>query len=528
MERRVNKLLKEMIERKNQLLNENIKVFKSKPTQGKEGFGYWLYMSSDSPIGSDYKKETIDMSRVLGLSKDNAAKFFKDRGFVPPQNTNTKGRKAGINPEDGQFGWGYFITKAMESSPGYVEGKLNNLKELVRDYNTKKSLDDDLATGELTIKQVNQIQNLTSAIEKTLDKEMNPETRAKLDKYLDELSNAIEQDEVFDFLTEKYEKANDFRKANKSAGHDYTISNSMIILAADPNALIAAQRDFWEGRNYRVKAGNEYGIHISYPDTTDTKGTAKKASNKVGVWDKFSKEQGLAPGTSRTDYFKQNPQKGPVALAHYGIEKSAVRTNFGRFQWGAVYTDTMVEPIPGKIAEPMSDLIGTPEDDGNSFNIPQKELDSASHKKKLNILFKALAISAESSQVNTSGLKMGGNINDFNSLLNRFSFDVGKQGLLKTMGIKSNDVNPEVEEMLNGYSEAVSNLVKRHYGLPSEESKYNVARQGVDKEEMEKVWGEVIRIAHGIIGSIDSNMQSEDDETLNEVRNLIRNVLRGE
>jgi len=520
-----------MTEDKGQILNENIKIFKSSPViHKKDGTGYWLYMSSENPAGDSFKSEVLDMSKNLGLS-DNV-KFFKEKGFVPPQHTNTGGLKAGISPESGQWGYGYFITKAKENSPGYVEGKLENLKELVRDYNNKKSLEDDVATGKLTLKQVGQIQNLTSAIENSMDKEMNPETKAKLEQYLDELSDSIEQDEVFDFLTKKYEEASKFKRANDSIGHKYSITNSMIILAADPDAVIAGQRNFWEGRGYQIKKNKDHGISIWTPKGGKNIQTAKGILSKPGAWDEFKKEKGIGANVSFKDYMKSNRKSNPVDVAHSAIEKKAVRTQFGRDEmyWGRVYTNTMVEPVSGANIVPMEDLIGT--DVGDVFHIPQKELDSDSHKQMLNTLFNALGEVATDVQANTSGIKFNNkDVNEFNKLLNIISFEVASKNLPSKMGLKTSEITPEIEEMIQGYSEAISSLVKRNYGLPSESSVFNAARHGVDKEEIEKVYSEIIRIADKIIKSLDSKISSSQSkstpEQIAEARRIVRNVLRG-
>lgn len=530
MERKINKTLKEMIERKDKFLNENIKLFKSNPViNKKEGIGYWLYISSDNPLGGEFKDEVLNMTKELGLT-DNV-KFFKEKGFVPPQHTNSGGLKAGVNPETGQWGYGYFITKNKENSPGYVEGKLNNLKELVRDYNNKKGLEEDVATGKLTLKQIGQIQNLVSAIESSMDKDMNPETKAKLEQYLDELSNAIEQDEVFEFLTQKYNEASKFERTNKSAGIDYSITNSMIILAADPDAIIAGQKDFWEGRGYRIKDNMSYGISIYSPKAGTTKQTAKGILSKPGAWDEFKKEKGIDSGISFNDYVKSNRKANTVDVAHASIEKKAVRTNFGinEMRWGRVYTNTMVEPIPGEKTVPMEDLIGS--DMKDVFHIPQKELDSTSHKEMLNTLFSALTDVASDAQINTSGINFGnGGINEFNKLLNTLVFDIASNNLPKMMGLKVSEVTPEVEEMIQGYSEAISSIVKKNYGLPSESSVFNAARHGIDKEEIGKVYSEIIRISDKIIKALDNKIKSKKSEPtpeqLAEVRKIIRNVLR--
>ena len=288
MGRRINKILNEMIDRKSKVtLNENMKIFKSEPVISKaSGPGYWLYISSNSPEGNTYKDETLEFGSKYQLPTSNTNKdvrpFRAKWGFLPPEHTiqyDKHGSRSYVNKETGQFGYGYFIP--TNATATYVDAKLNDLKSLVRDYNMQKELESDVETGNLTSKQVGQIQNLTSAIESVIETEMNPETKAKLEQYLDELANSIEQDEVFDFLAKKYEEASKLVKGENdgAVGHKYKITNSMIIMAVDPNAIIAGQKDFWEGRGYQIKPGKESGISIWRPG----KNTTAQTSNRCPV-----------------------------------------------------------------------------------------------------------------------------------------------------------------------------------------------------------------------------------------------------
>lgn len=531
-------ILRETVEsKKPKLINEAIKIFKSKPLDndktrdpknpGKyinKGPGYWIYIAPDAVVGNDYKDEALKMSSILSLAADKKASFMKENPGVGRLNYYK-------NPETGQFGWGYFIDGVVEKNPSLQEKMLDWLKGLVRKYNIQNGLEDDVKTGELTIDQVGIIQDLESSIEEA--SVMNPETKAKLEEYLDELTEAVENDEIFEFLTKKYSEAKQFIHNNVRAGttetHPYTISNTFIIRAADPQAILAAQKGFWTGRGYKVKEGAS-GISIRFPRNSGTRGTAKAIQKSPEAFDSYKKQHGFDQGASFSDVMKSNPDKHQVGMAYSSISNKLVRTSFSKKEtenFGIVFTDTMVEPIPGKEVMSIEQMIDTGSDAPiqDPFHIPQKELDSGAHIEKLNTLFRAVIEIAERNKVNIHGMGFkSGDINEFNKIMNAIAFDRAVKKLSTSMGIKGK-VTPEVEEMIHGYSEAIVNIVTRHYGLPSEESKYNVARQGVDREEMQKVYSEVIRISHSIVADIDSIINSQQ-MTLNEVRKMVRTILR--
>lgn len=538
MKKKIN-ILREMIEaKKPKVLSEGIKIFKSKPFDSyriysekkrqyeTKGPGYWLYISSDSPEGNTFKDEALHMSSILKLSKNKKFDFIKENPGVARltqfKDENTK-----------QFGWGYYVEDYYsEKLPEYDSKRLDWLKGLVRKYNTTKGLEDDIKTGKLTIDQVEQIQELVSEIQDA--SEMNPETKAKLEQYLDELTVAVENDEVFEFLTKKYSEAKDFIRNNIRAGSTseawpYTVTNAIIIRAADPDAVLAGQEMFWRGRGYRLKQGAR-GISIWLPRTTRTQITAKNLERNPEAFAAYKQKHGINPSASPKDVMKLNRDLHATGMAHQAIKSGAVRTQFGRNEmtFGLVYTDTMVEPVPGEEVMSIQDMIG--EKDGNEpiqdpFHISQKELDSEEHKEKLNVLFKAAIDAADADQINTQGIEFkDGDINEFNKLINAIAFDKAEKELPSKMGVKP-PFSPQVEEMIHGYSEVISNLVKRNYGLPSEESKYNVARQGIDREEMQKVYSEIVRISDKIIQKIDK-LVSTEGAALNEVRKIVRSVLR--
>jgi len=116
------------IEMRNFILNENVKVRKTKTING----GYYIIVTSDLS-GSLGIKEAAMMGKVLKLTKDavwphtfEKPKYFKDSST-------------------GMFGWGYFI------GPNTPEEKsqesLNNLKTLVNNFNTEKKLAPDTRTN---------------------------------------------------------------------------------------------------------------------------------------------------------------------------------------------------------------------------------------------------------------------------------------------------------------------------------------------------------------------------------------------
>jgi hypothetical protein len=544
MKNKIN-ILKEMVEaKKPTILSEGIKIFKSKRVENgrirdpkdpskkiNKGPGYWIYISSDEPEGNDHRDEAIQMSSILNLSDGKKFAFLKENPGVGRPNYYK-------NPESGQFGWGYFIDdRVIANNKGLQEKMLGWLQGLVRKYNTEKGLQDDVKTGKLTLDQVEEINDLVSAIEDA--SVMNPETKAKLEQYLDDLTAAIENDEVFEFLTKKYNEAKEFIRNNKRAGTtkegwDYTVTNTFIIRAADPSSILAAPKEFWTGRGYRIKPGVR-GISIRYPKgkgTGSAEYTSKALARDPEAFKAYKEKHGLPQSATWKDVMRTNADKHMRGMAYDAIRGKKVRTTFSKPEtdfFGTVYTDTMVEPVPGKEVMSISQMIetgkGNDEPIQDPYHITQKELESETHKEKLNTLFKATLDVAERRRVNTQGMGFkDGDINEFNKVLNAIAFDEAIKKLPHSMGIKG-AVTPEVEEMIYGYSEAIANIVKKYYGLPSDESKYNVARQGVDREEIQRVYSEIIRISDRIVNEIDKTLETEQT-ALNEVRKLVRNVLR--
>lgn len=521
MNRKIDRVLTEMVNKKKSLLNESIKIFKTdEVSDRKRGKGYWIYASSDSSDPDVYSYENKNFFHEMKLDVDRYSEWKSERGTMQrPEHVKT-------NVGQGQWGWGYFVMK--NRSPEEIKKYISNLREITREYNMKKNLEQDKASGELTVKQIKQIQNLTGEIKDSIIREMNEETKAKLEAYLDELALAVENDEVFDFLTEKYQEASDFVSKNKAAGHNYTISNSMIILAADPNASIAGQFAFWAGRNYAIKPQYEHGITIYIPNATNTKKTAEKLKYNKKELDNYKKTKGIDPSKGFNDIRKENPLKHDTDMAYHAIDSKATRTGFGSFNFGVVYTDNMVEPMPGKEVPSIEDLMGTAYDIDGELHISQKELGSGEHIDKLKTVFNAVISVAQENNVNIPKISLKrDSINDFNRVLGAISYNRFKNKNAKAIGGENMDEDT-LDEMLNGYSEVISNLVKRNYGLPSEASKYNAARQGIDREEIQRMYKSVVDIAHGIIEDVNKKMSEPepDSKSINEVRRLVRSILR--
>ena len=217
-----------------------------------------------------------------------------------------------------------------------------------------------------------------------------------------------------------------------------------------------------------------------------------------------------------------------TGMAHHAIDSKATRTGFGNFVFGAVYTDNMVEPIPGKEVPSISDLLGSDTDVDDMLHISQKELDSGEHIDKLKTVFNAVISVAQENNVNIPKISLKrDSINDFNRVLGAISYNRFKNKNAKAIGGENMDEDT-LDEMLNGYSEVISNLVKRNYGLPSEASKYNAARQGIDREEIQRMYKSVVDIAHGIIGDVNKKMSEPklEPKSIDEIRRLVRSVLK--
>lgn len=508
MSRKINELLNELSNKLHKkTISESIKIRKSTPTPNA---GYYIFITSDSSDATKATAETSKMARILKLTNDQIKKSEFKKSFNPPQRFADKAT--------GQFGWGYLIHPAL--SDEQVNILLGNLKELVRDYNVSERLDDDVATGNLTLQQVEFLQKLVGGLEAASDKQMNPETKASIERHLDALEKAIEEDSVYEFLIESYEKAKRFSQNNLNiTSHKYSILNSLIIIYSDPEAVLVGSKQYWNGRNYRIKEGAS-GISISTPDTTGTATTARMVKTTPGLWDKYKKERGIPAGETFENYIrKKNLRYDPVnALAIYAIQNGVARSIKG-FKYALVYTDTMVEPIPGKEVDP---ILGNEEED--AFHIKQRDLESDAERESFTKLAGAVEKYAKIKRIPTLGLNTeSGNINELNKVLNLISLEALRDKL------KHKEKEPDGPEILKGFSEVVSSIIKNHYGLPSDESKYNIARRGVDRDQLKKDSDAILSTSDYIIKLLDNNMKQlplRAANSLNEVRQIVRNVIR--
>jgi hypothetical protein len=417
----------------------------------------------------------------------------------------------------GKFGWGYYIPTDMsqEKALEYFE----NLKSLVRDYNVQKKLQDDAETHSLSFNQIRLLNDMVEAIESAEVATTNTVFKNNLDKYLTELEDAVEADEVFEFLIKTYEQAKQFQKRNTA--WNYSILNSLIITKSDPLATLSGPEAYWAGRNYRVKEEfKSQPIIITMPIKEGGENRKKDLYDKA-MWFKnhsddfaqFKEENGISQITTFDEYVKQN---GFYQLAKYASLKIDYfkQKKFRRFEDAPTFTDTMVEPIPGKEVEPI----------GGDLQIPETGITNLEQKQKLSVLFDAMFKIAEKENVSTIGIgRAKDNINDFGRLLNAIA--LGRITKKLEFKLKDKLKQNETLEMFKAYAEIISHIVKKHYGLPSESSKYNIARFGGDRETIRKESDVLINMADALINEIDSYLGSNNTPALNEMRKIIKTMI---
>lgn len=493
----LDKKLREAFAKEN-TLNEDIKIRRTPP----QNRGYYIIMTSDKgdsgeSAGMGFKLNMTDKTKHNWNKPFKIPTYFKDF-------------------KTGKFGWGYYIPTDMphETALEYLE----NLKTLVRDYNIAKKLDVDAETNELTFNQIQLLNDIVEALDNAIAKTENPVANANLEKYFIELENAVESDEVFDFLIKTYEQAKGFQQRN--VAWTYSILNSLIITKCDPSATLSGPDVYWSGRNYRIKEEfKEKPIIISMPikeggerRKDDMKNKALWIKNHPEDFAAFKKSMGISPATTFDDYVKQN---GFYQLAKYATLhiQNFKQKSFKRFEDASTYTDNMVEPIPGKEVEPI----------GGDVQIPEKGIMGAEQEEKLAKLFDAVISIAQKANVSTLSINKDKNsIDDFNKILKAITLDrVSKKLDYKIK--KDRTQQAELLEMFRAYSEMVAHIVKRHYGLPSESSKYNAAKFGGDKENLRKESGMLINMADALINEIDVLIST--GQGLNEVRRIIRNIM---
>src|SRR5690606_7260692 len=154
----------------------------------------------------------------------------------------------------------------------------------------------------------------------------------------------------------------------------------------------------------------------------------------------YKKNNDIEPSKTFDDIKRENPLMHNTGMAHHAIDSKVTRTGFGNFVFGAVYTDNMVEPIPGKEAPSISDLLGSGTDVDGMLHISQKELDSGEHTSKLKIIFNAIINIAQESNVSIPKISLKrDSINDFNRVLGAISYDRFKNKNAKALGAENMD-----------------------------------------------------------------------------------------
>ena len=488
------KLNFQIVKVKNKNIKEDIGIFRTTPT----ATGYYLLLSSDLR-GEDGAKESAIMGKLLKVTKganyDHSApipKYFKDF-------------------QTGQFGWGYFLS--MNADEEKTNQILNNLRELKKEYYKAKKMEPAEDTGNLSLNDikelrsvVNNVQELGNAVEKAADNTENSEMKNRLEKYFSDLQKAIEDDTIFLFLIDNYEKAKKFQTRNTA--WKYSLLNSLIITIADPTATLAGPKDYWSGMGYKIK--DEYvknGIVITKPKSSlQTKGKSdipekvKFAKENPNIIRDFLVDQGYDAGESieGKDY----------QLAKYITQKGLHGKRSGGFETAMVYTNNIVEPIEGR---DVVDLSGEAD-----YNVLEKDYDQ-----NLTPLFNVvLAVCEKTNTFIPEALKQ--NRNDLKNF-NRIISALVKKMLAESYGGEAK-VKPEDREQLEVRTESVAQIVKNHYGIKSEASKYNIAVLGADKESLERSKAKILNTADKLINQIDAELKDNIAES--NIRKMISKLIR--
>jgi hypothetical protein len=479
------------IMRRNFLLNENIKVKRTQPLGG----GYWIILTSDlqGEVGS---KETAMMGKILKMTKADVW----ERQFQKP--TYFKDRSTGV------FGWGYFI--GPNTTDVKSQEYLSNLKGLVRDFNVEKQLEADTEVEGITLNQMEQITQIVQRVEQAAEETANQEVKNNLEKYLDDLQKSVENDEVFEFLIENFEKAKTFQKRN--SGWKYSILNALIVITGDPTAEYAGPRVYWDSRNYQIKPElDKKGIFIFKPKTSgkssDVDEKAKYFKSHPEALGDFKKEMGIGD----QEKFSLEDPKNKYQLAMFATKKGYLRKSISRFERTMVYTNNMVEPIPGKETMELGDLYFTDTKEEFQENIVP--------------LFEAVLSIAQK-----DGVPIPTNLTADKTNVNNFSKALYAVALKKVTSKFGGEKKKSGEdlEFMKIQAESISHIVKRHYGVKSESSKYNIASWGGDKQKLQATGNFIIKAADDIINKIDALLTANKpnvEESYDALRKVIKNVL---
>ena len=484
-----------LIENKKTILKEDIKIRKTPVENGE----YKIVLTSDNIFPDEYSRETAGMSYFLKLKKGDEQKFSNRFDFERP--TYWKDEKTG------KFGWGYTITQGMNQEK--IQKYLNNLKELVHDYNNQKKLQYDLETQQLTPEQINAVIEIVNAVEGAEEANKGTEVSVNLNKYLDSLQDAIENDDVFNFLIDTFQQVKSFQRQNLHF-HDYSFLNSLIVRISDPRATYAAPKNIWEAKGYKIKPEYAMGITItkggSKKDTTWENANWFKSNEKE--WREFKNFMGLADDLTVEKYLKDGGRQAAYALASFGLKQGYIKNYATKFVPSTTYTDTMIEPIEGVEQVPL---------DSDEFSVKEDPTNSIELRDKIDMLFNAVSEIANKHHISILGVnRADGDINHLNTLLNKV--------LLKLMKDKYGFMEKTMagQEMVKAYAEAVAHIVRSHFELPSESSKYNIASMGVEKKDLQQRSNALLNVAHHFIKEIEATLSTNQ---INEIKTAVRNTL---
>jgi hypothetical protein len=480
---------------KDKVIKEDIGIFRTDPTRN----GYYLLLSSDLS-GEQGQKESARIGALLKVTKSTVY----DKSIPKPSRF--------MDNQTGQFGWGYFLP--MDATDEKTNEILNNLRELKKEYYKAMKMEPQEDTGNLSLNDVkelrsvvNNVQALEKQVEDAVENTDNSQVKNRLEQYFTELQKAIEEDSLFTFLIDNYEKAKKFQDNSKRLGWNYSLLNSMLITVGDPDVIMAGPKKYWSDEGQKVK--NEFennGIVILKPSSkrSDYQDKLNWAKQNPDVIRDFKRDQGYSP--------EDSVEKRDYQLVKYITKNNLYRAGrkFG-FDKVMVYTNNMVEPMEGNEA---IDWANTGEDD---FSRLEKQYDQ-----NLAPLFTAiLSVCKENNIFISDNLRQDLNsLSNFNKVVSALS----RKFLVDKMGGESKLKNTDVE-LLTIRTEGVAQIIKNHYNIKSEASKYNLAVLNADRESLEKNRTIILNTADKIINSIDNNLNKDNIQEI-KIRKIISKLIR--
>lgn len=488
------KLNFQIIKSTNKNLKEDIAIFRTPPSRN----GYYLLLSSDLS-GEQGTKETARIGALLKVTKSTVY----DKSIPKPSRF--------VDNQTGQFGWGYFLP--MDSTQEKTDEILKNLRDLKKEYYKAMKMEPEEDTGNLSLNDIKElrsvvdnVQTLENQIEDAIDNTDNSIVKNRLEKYFSDLQAAIEEDSLFTFLIDNYEKAKKFQDNSKRLGWDYSILNSMLITVGDPDVIMAGPKNYWSDEGQKVKKEFENnGIFILKPSSkrSDYQDKLNWARQNPNVIRDFKRDQGYS-------------QDDSVENREYQLVKYITKNNLyvaGRkfgFDRVMVYTNNMVEPMEGNEA---IDWSNTGEDD---YNRLEKQYDQ-----NLTPLFTAiLSVCTDNNIFISDNLRQDlNNLANFNKVVSAIS----RKFLVEKMGGENKIKNTDIE-LLTIRTEAVAQIIKNHYNIKSEASKYNLAVLNADRESLEKNRTIILNTSDRIINMIDSKLNKNIQES--KIRKVISKLIR--